>query len=309
MEQVMEYTTEEKQQIIDLLQYKREQSSLGSDAKFAVSIGLNKGVYSQLKNGRYTNKGGKSLLSHQNWVRIARFVGYSHHSELSWKTARTQVFSVISAQLTFCQQHSTTGIFCDIAGIGKSHAGKAYAEQNTNAFYLNCGEAPKKSGFIKLLARTLGFEQAGSLEQLFMDCVYYLKTLTNPIVILDEAGDLEQSAVLLLKRLYNELEFACGLYMLGAEGLRKKMDTGVRLRKNGYEEIFSRFGGKYTRLIPEGHERLKFMRAMARDIVEAQGIKNQEAIKNILTISAGFDMRRIRKEVMKVQLEERLNSN
>ncbi|MBK6894784.1 MAG: hypothetical protein IPH00_17055 [Flavobacteriales bacterium] len=37
----------------------------------------------------------------------------------------------------------------------------------------------------------------------------YLKSSTNPLLIIDEAGDLHNNACLLLKRLYNELEFVC----------------------------------------------------------------------------------------------------
>ena len=42
--------------------------------------------------------------------------------------------------------------------------------------------------------------------------------------------------------------------MMGADGLKSKITNNVERRKVGYAEIFSRFGGRYQRITPEGRE-------------------------------------------------------
>ena len=80
--------------------------------------------------------------------------------------------------------------------------------------------------------------------------MFYLKTLNHPIIILDEAGDLQYDAFLEVKALWNATENYCGFYMMGADGLKEKMHRAINNRKVGYTEIFSRFGKRYGRVIP-----------------------------------------------------------
>ncbi len=44
----------------------------------------------------------------------------------------------------------------------------------------------------------------------------------TPLVVLDEAGDLQYEAFLELKALWNATEMCCGWYMMGADGLRRR---------------------------------------------------------------------------------------
>lgn len=48
-----------------------------------------------------------------------------------------------------------------------------------------------------------------------------------------------------IKSYWNATEGACGWYMMGAQGLKKKLNAGITGLKVGFEEIFRRMGGDY----------------------------------------------------------------
>ena len=114
----------------------------------------------------------------------------------------------------------------------------------------------------------------------YLDLTYYIKTIEQPLIILDEAGDLQYDAFLEIKALWNATEKACGYYIMGADGLREKMRRSIDCKKVGYTEIFSRFGKRYQtafikvtqsgKLIPmSGEERNQTLQQSAAMIIKA----------------------------------------
>ena len=59
----------------------------------------------------------------------------------------------------------------------------------------------------------------------------YLRTIDTPLVILDEAGDLQYEAFLELKALWNATERCCAWYMMGADGLKEKINRAIEGKK------------------------------------------------------------------------------
>ena len=84
-----------------------------------------------------------------------------------------------------------------------------------------------------------------------------MRSMTKPLVILDEFGDLSYPAFLEVKALWNSTEYRCGWYMMGADGLQKKLERQKELKKVGYAEIFSRLGSRYQRITPVNEEERK----------------------------------------------------
>ena len=92
----------------------------------------------------------------------------------------------------------------------------------------------------------------GKYSEVYEDLVFYLKTLPTPLIILDEAGDLQHDAFLEVKALWNATDMVCGYYMMGADGLQNKMRRSIDNHKVGYTELFSRFGKQYGKVVPVG---------------------------------------------------------
>lgn len=272
-------------------------SGFPSRAKYAVSIGITGSDFSNIESGKW--RANDRLLSAQKWMRIAREVGYEFNQRQSWQTAETVTYRAIRRQLEMCAHDGLCAMFCDEAGLGKTHAVREFCNNTPDAFYINGGSHPRKTAFIRALATAVGINPDRSkLEDVLLDTMTYIKSLPRPVLVVDEAGDLDNSTYLLLKRLYNELEFQCGIYMVGARGLKKRIDSAVRNRTNGFEEVFSRFGGRFTTVLPQGaKERMDFLRQEALLVAEANGLTDKERINRML--SRDFDLRTVRREVLK----------
>lgn len=271
----------------------------GSDAKFSVSLGINNAQYSRIKNGD-TEK----VLGEAQWISLARKLGVSLNNDPEWKTANTPVYQFINAQLELCQQQSVSGILCDLSDIGKTYAAKIYARTHRGAVYVDCSQVKSKQKLIRYIAKELGVGSTGRYADVYEDLVFYLKTIPTPLIILDEAGDLQYEAFLEIKALWNATEGACGYYMMGADGLKEKMHRAINTKKVGYTELFSRFGKRYGKVVPIAREDSeKLMQATAAMIIKANAAPGTD-VNKLLRSTLGEDnmpsLRRIYKELAKV---------
>lgn len=285
-------SNEQKQAIVRALAKSRENFA-GSDSKFAVSLGINPAQYNRLKKGETEN-----LLSEAKWMSIARRCDVPLRGERKWQTASTPVYNYIMAQLAYCQQNATNGIFCDKADIGKTYAARCYARNNVNTAHIDCSQVKSKQKLVRAIAMAYGVDHTGRYADVYADLVYYLKSISTPLIILDEAGDLDYGAFLELKALWNATEGYCAWYMLGADGLSHKMDRGITNRKVGYAEIFSRYGSRYQALVPAGNEaKQNFMHTQASLIIEANA-DGEVDVHDLIRKTSG-SLRRIYVEINK----------
>jgi hypothetical protein len=180
--------------------------------------------------------------------------------------------------LDLAQSESLASILVDDAGIGKTVAAEWHAKNRRYSFHIDCCANPSKPTFVRAVAQALGIGRGGKLGDLIEDVIYTLRQMETPILILDEAGDLEHAAILALKRFYNALKGVCGFYMIGAEGLKKKIKLGVASDKLGFIEVFSRFGRDFKRVTPDViDEKVRFYRKQATEIALANGLSREEA--------------------------------
>ena len=240
-------TDEMKKQIVAAIDANR--GKYASDAKFAIALGISAAQMSTIRKGKIDK-----VLSDANWTSIARRLDVQLGARQEWKTAKTPVYMYIYNQLKECQDNSQSGLLCDRADVGKTYTARCYVKENRNAVYIDCSQVKSKQKLIRQIAREYGINHTGRYADVYEDLVYYLRTLENPLVILDEAGDLDYAAFLELKALWNATEFACGWYMMGADGLKQKIETNMGRKKVGYEELFSRFGKRFLKITPDGKE-------------------------------------------------------
>lgn len=260
-------------------------------------LGINESVYCEIIKGRVENKMNKST-----WMNVARRLNVNLRNQEPWVTVKTPVFIYITRQLADCQQESLSKILCDLPNIGKSHTARVYASNTKNAAYIDCSLCKTKNKLLKTIAREFGLVKRGSYEDLLEDLCYYINSLESPLIILDEAGDLEYSAFLELKALWNATEECCGWYMMGATGLRAKINNRIENEAQGYEEIFSRFDDDYGFVIPlESDEREDYLLKNVAAVIKGNAPKGSDIQK--LAIESGGKLRRAKKLIKKLRLE------
>lgn len=286
-------TTETKKRILDAIVSNR--TNYPSDAKHAASLGITTSVYSAVKNGQ-TEK----VLSDANWVTIARRLGVSLRGEIEWKPARTATFAFITGQLEFCQGSGLSAILCDLPNIGKTFTARYYVKSHRNAIYVDCSQVKTKLKLIRKIAGEFGVGSNGRYSDVYDDLVYYLRSIETPLIILDEAGDLQYEAFLELKALWNATERCCAWYMMGADGLKEKINRSIECRKVGYTEMLSRYGDRYSRVTPDdGKERERFLNEQARVVAQVNAPAGADIAR--IVRKSGGGLRRVYTEIEKLK--------
>jgi len=255
-----------KQKVLDAI--KQDANKYPSAAKQARALGISSAQLSRIKKGQLDR-----VLSDSNWISIARRLNVQTGNQPKWNIAKTPAFEYISNQLAFCQSNNVSAVLCDLPDIGKTFTAKYYVRSNKNAVYIDCSQVKSKQKLIRKIAQEFGVDNTGRYADVYADLVYYLRSIENPLIILDEAGDLDYPAFLELKALWNATEQAASYYMMGADGLRVKIERGKDRKKVGYSEIFSRFGDGFKRVTPLGREDLQnFKKQQMTLVAKANGL-------------------------------------
>lgn len=252
-----------KKRIVSALMEQRVRYE-GSDKSFARQYGISSSIYSRLKRGEING-----LLKDAQWRSIGQALGVIDDDEKpQWSVVRTEVYEIIEEDILFCKEYSKSRILVEECGIGKSFCARHISRNMKNCFYIDASQAKSKQQFIRLLARTIGVDGEGKYVEVKASIKAHLRSLSKPVVIIDEAGDLDYMAFLELKELWNATEGLCGWYMMGAEGLKAKIERGIRSKRVGFAEIFSRYSEKFTRIVPVDIEQKKqFYSRLIEDVL------------------------------------------
>lgn len=272
-----------------------QRKNYDSDGKHATSIGISDTAYSFIKSGQW------SKIAARSWMRIARELGVQLDGE-AWKAAKTTTYVYITAQLEACQRGHINKAFCDLPDIGKSFTATLYAQTHKNVALVDCSVYRTRNRLIRRIARLLGIEADGAYYKVRDNMVEALKTLEDPLVILDEAGDISLDALRELKGLMNETGDACAWYFMGADGFRNLYERSIRCERLGFAEMFSRMGGEFCNLtgnrdISENAESFKRMQVAAVASLNFAGEERRKA-----EVKAQGSLRSLRNTYRKVSL-------
>lgn len=289
----MEVTSDIKQRILEAITVNRE--NYPSDNKHAAALGISASVYNVLKKGKIDKQ-----VSDTNWICLARRLNVLLNNEIQWQAAETPTFVYITEQLAMCQESSVSAVLCDMANIGKTFTARIYVKMHKNAIYVDCSQVKSKQRLIRYIAKEFGVNSNGRYCDVYDDLCFYLKTLERPLIILDEGGDLQYEAFLELKALWNATERCCAWYMMGADGLKEKMNRSIECKKVGYTEMFSRYGDKYSKVTPDdGKEREAFLKAQAAMVAKLNAPEGTEVMK--VVNRTGGSLRRVYTEIEKLR--------
>lgn len=287
-------TTEQKEKIRAAVLGNR--ANYPTDAKHAAALGISKGAYGYIKSGKLDK-----VLSEGGWVRIARRLGVNLRDQMEWKAAKTATFDYITLQLEASQHSGLSAILVDIPNIGKTFTARHYVQTHRNAIYVDCSQVKTKVKLVKKIATEFGIESKGYYADIYEDLVYYLRSMEQPLIILDEAGDLQYEAFLELKALWNATERCCAWYMMGADGLRAKINRSIECKKVGYTEMLSRYGDRYSKVTPDdARDREAFLRKQAEIVARVNAPEGADVSQIVRKTGGG--LRRVYTEIEKLKM-------
>lgn len=263
----MEITKEMQERTIvamlaDMDKIKYGQNEYAEYMRIMLSIPLSKTAFSMLKNGKY------DAIKTTSWLRLVKH--FNTFSASDWKTAQTHTYGTMLTMLDTCKELGTWNLLCDHAAFGKSYPAEKFADDNKqNVVYIDCSFCATKSEFITEVAKRFGLERTTTYNKLWADATDELLLLDNPLLILDEFGDVSDNVIPLMKGLYNKADMddrtALGVFHIGADNLRKKFEDGIRRRKPGYAEYWSRCGNKFLDL-KMGIKQEEYLKVLRQDI-------------------------------------------
>lgn len=248
MDTTAKLSSQTKEQILG--EVKNRLKNMDSQAQMARLLNINTAQLSRLLSGEVDN-----VLGDDKFLMIAKTLEIDLRAT-GWQTAKTPIFIQVTMQLEMCQQESISAMLVDEAGIGKTHTAKEYVKTHRNAVYIDCSQVKTKQLLIREIARKFGVQNTGRYADVYNNLILYINSSKNPLIILDEGGDLAYPAFLELKALWNATEGYCGYYMMGADGLKAKVDRNIEYLKVGYTELFRRFGERYQKISPVGTEEM-----------------------------------------------------
>ncbi len=273
---MIQLSNTQKQQILTALFEKRKNFD-GTDEQFANSIGINHSVFSRLK----TAKEYDGLLRESKWVDLGYDLAIDFNKR-KWNIVRTDVYTMIEEEISFCKANAKSMICVDNSDIGKTTTAKHLSKTLKNCFYVDMSQCSGKIEFIRTLAKTIGINPNQKIAELKGKIKFMLKSLPEPIVLLDEAGDMRYETFLVCKELWNGTEGACGWYMIGADALRDWIERGKKNRKVGFYEMFNRYGASYNTITPDDNkEKHAFYKKLITDVVKAN-LTNKSNLNTIV---------------------------
>lgn len=270
----------EKRQIAEKLREYCGQK--GSQNKAANSLrGVSAATVSKILSGDW------ELLSDEMWSSVAAQVG---HTSGEWSIAETRAYSRMAFLLQSAQDDSLVFAVTGDAGCGKTEAVRNYTARRRNVYHLCCSEYWNRRTFMGKLLRCMGVDCSGAtVSDMMDDIIDCLKRKSRPLVVLDEADKLSDQVFYFFISLYNQLEAHCGIVLCATNYLEKRILRGMRLRKKGYEEIYSRIGRKFVQLPAVNGEDVAA-------VCTVNGVRDPEDVRAVIEESE-CDLRRTRRLV------------
>ncbi len=275
-------TNQEKLQIISLIEQKKLQ--LKSYSSVATFLGISDATISQMAKNKYHTQGDEL------WLEVAAKLNWkaTNTGTNNWVHVDTRDYKSLRQLAIDCKNNHLFMPISDLAGMGKTASLTRIAnELATNAtFYIRCWDWGKKE-FLTNLCKSLGIDAGRGFktpnDYIQMIVEFFQKMAhQKPLLIIDEADKLKASALRFLIPLYNECEDGLACLIAGTENLEKEIKRGVRYQAKGYDEINSRFGRKYIKLIGCIVNERDKTKCEVHAICKANGVSDEAVIKTII---------------------------
>lgn len=261
-------------------------SSKTSQSKVAKKAGVSTATISQMVNNNW------DLIRAEMW----RKVQVTLKIDLEWVTAETANLKIVTELAGAAQSKGMSIGISYNAGAGKSQGFRFYEKSQSNVILIECKNYWTKKSYVKNLLTTCGLDAFGTVEELIERFLDHIRSLDNPLLIIDQFDKLKDPSLDLFMDFYNDLDGHCGIVVSGVPALAKRIRKGVQADKIGYRELWSRIGRKWIALDPVS---LKDVTA----ICTANGLNDTERINEIFNTCEG-DLRRVKRDVQKYFLEQ-----
>lgn len=233
-----------------------------SDSQFAASLGLSAATISNLRAGK------SDLLSRETLDKVWQAV-----KPADWQMVPTTGYRTITAACDDARQRRRMVALVGSAGFGKTATLRDYTRRQRNVFLVESKESMKPKFFFRMLLREMGIRFEGSVFEMIERAADELSRRPHSLLIVDEAGKLSQTLLLLIHDLRNYTEDTAGIVLAGVDYFQSNLEKGVSRGKRGMEEFYSRIAVWQHLPAPTAREK--------RMVAEANGITDTAQIAEV----------------------------
>ena len=286
----MELTNNDKQLIANRLRL--YVAKFASQNKAVASMkGTSAGTVSNILNGKWDN------ISEDMWRKVSDQVGLVNGSEKDWQVVETHAFHEITIAMKDAQTFKNVTWVVGEAGCGKTTTARIFGEENREVYYILCSEDLHTGDFVRAIAHKMGIRTDGfTVRELWITIQNELIKMDAPLLVFDEADKLIESVFQYFISLYNKIEDKCGVVFLSTDYIKTRIDRGLRCKKRGYKEFYSRIGRKYFELDDTTpHD--------VYAICVANGLTDEKDINEVIaeSNSCEYDLRRVKKSIHRIK--------
>ncbi len=233
-----------------------------SDSQFAASMGLSAATISNLRAGK------ADLLSRETLDRVWQAI-----KPAEWNMVPTAGYRTITTACEDARQRRRMVAIVGSAGFGKTATLRDYARRQRNVFLVEAKESMKPKFFFRLLLKQMGIRFEGSVFEMIEKAADELGRRPHSLLIVDEAGKLSHTLLLLIHDLRNYTEQTAGIVLAGVGYFQANIEKALSRGKRGAEEFYSRIAVWQHLPAPTGKEK--------RMIAEANGITDPAQVAEI----------------------------
>jgi len=158
----------------------------------------------------------------------------------TWPTVQTRNLSQVFALAIAAQtQHKMLGL-SGYTGAGKTHALRKYVAKQSGAYYVLVDAEQSRSRFLNDVCQALGIPESerGYIPSTMLDAVVAkLRTVTNPLLILDDCGAAKDEIFRIIQIIYDRTEHVCGILLAGTEYLPEVLTRKARRNTKKFREL------------------------------------------------------------------------
>lgn len=215
-----------------------------SAAELSKRSTVNAGYISSIRNKKWDDHAGTPV---PEWV----FLKIGSTLQVNSNTVHLDNYLSVFSFLQECRENSEARIIDGAPGTGKSYTCKQYTIKHAKTtFMVTCaGDLNEKRFMIEMAKSVCGdlysHNQWGLMNRpaLRREVTIKLANISNPLLIIDEAENLQDGSYGAIKAIYDELEGRCGFVLVGANDY-----TGMLEKKSSrwYDrscvpQVYSRF--------------------------------------------------------------------
>lgn len=200
-----------------------------SKCEFGVKAGVSDATLCNLEAERWEK------LSNSMLIRIWNYCNHNRVANLFYTVDFVSAFKACDKAR---RHHFMIGLIAD-TGMGKTTAISTYSRQK-NVFYVCYDKTMNPRQFFCSLLRELANPFESSLNEMINRAAEELNRLENPLIIIDEAGKLNQTMILYLHVLRDKISGNCGIVLAGMPYFKDNMLKMAAKEKEGYAEFLRR---------------------------------------------------------------------